>query len=217
MQARILWVEGSRTEGNNFIEELQKKGFDLRIVPTGAAALGQIDDYDPDLVIVHASSMRSSGKRICRSLREKSNGLPILVIVSPQYANEDLCANTVLTLPFTARKLLNRIKPLLPAEGKKIIHRGHIRLDLELKRVRCLGREHRLTPRLTSILYILLQNAGAVVEREALFREVWNTAYTEDTRTLDVHINWLRKVIEEDPKHPKSLITIRGVGYRLDV
>lgn len=217
MQARILWVEGSRTEGNNFIDDLQKKGYNLLVVPTGNAALEKLDDYDPDLVVVHASSMRSSGKRICRSLRAKSDGLPILVIVNSSHANEDLCANTVLTLPFTSRKLLNRIKPLLPAEGKKLIHKGPIRLDLEMRKVRCQGREQKLTPRLTEILKILLQNAGTVVEREDLFRQVWKTEYTEDTRTLDVHINWLRKAIEENPKEPYFIKTIRGVGYRLDV
>jgi DNA-binding response OmpR family regulator len=98
-----------------------------------------------------------------------------------------------------------------------MLHRGAIRLDLEQRRVRCHGRESRLTPRLTKILKILMLNAGKVVEREVLFREAWETEYVEDTRTLDVHINWLRKAIEADPKHPQYLKTLRGVGYRLDV
>jgi len=93
---------------------------------------------------------------------------------------------------------------------------GLIRLDTERRRVRCQGREARLTPRLAQLLQILMEHPGAVVERAQLFRQVWKTEYTEDTRTLDVHISWLREALEEDPRHPQFLKTIRGVGYRLD-
>lgn len=217
MQARILWIEGKQAEGKLFAEALEKKGFEITIVPTGEAALVEIEEYDPDVVVLHAASLRSSGKRICKSIHDKSNGLPILLITDAANKTENLPVSSVLTLPFTIRKLINRIIPLLPGEGKKFIHRGPIRLDLELGRVRCQGREAKLTPRLVKILYILLQNAGAVVERENLFREVWNTDYVGDTRTLDVHINWLRKAIEEDPKNPRFIKTLRGVGYRLDI
>jgi DNA-binding response OmpR family regulator len=112
---------------------------------------------------------------------------------------------------------MNRITPLLPAVGGKLLHVGPLRLNMELKRVQCLGHEARLTPRLVHILQLLMQQPGTVVERENLFREVWKTDYTGDTRTLDVHISWLRKAIEEDPRKPQFLKTIRGVGYRLDV
>jgi DNA-binding response OmpR family regulator len=122
-----------------------------------------------------------------------------------------------LSLPFTIRKLLNRIVPLLPGEGQKLLKAGPIHLDLERKQVRCQGRESRLTPRLARILEVLIQSPGVVLERERLFREVWNTEYTGDTRTLDVHISWLRQALEEDPRNPQFLKTIRGVGYRLDI
>jgi DNA-binding response OmpR family regulator len=80
-----------------------------------------------------------------------------------------------------------------------------------------LNKEARLTPRLARLLKMLMDHSGEVIERETLFREVWKTEYTEDTRTLDVHISWLRLAIEEDPRAPRFLKTLRGVGYRLDV
>jgi DNA-binding response OmpR family regulator len=83
--------------------------------------------------------------------------------------------------------------------------------------VRCQGRETHLTPRLVELLQILMQHPGEVIERDGLFRQVWKTEYTRDTRTLDVHISWLRRVLEADPRRPRFLKTIRGVGYRLDV
>jgi DNA-binding response OmpR family regulator len=217
MKARILWVEGKRTDNTSFVPSLRKKEYLVDIVPTGNAAASRLVEVDPDLVVVNAASLRSSGKRICNEIREKSSELPIVLIVSPQHAYSGVTtANVILELPFTSRKLLNRIAPLLPGDGKNILHVGYIRLDLELKRVRCRGREARLTPRLTHLLQVLLLHSGEAVERQRLFSEVWETQYTGDTRTLDVHISWLREAIEEDPRQPQFLKTIRGVGYRLD-
>jgi len=216
---RILWIEGKRAESPSFIPNLRKKGFAVEVVPTGNDALARLLDIDPDLAVVNAASMRTSGRRICRSLRERLDGLPIVLIAGANVreAIEDPCANAVLTLPFTYRKLLNRIVPLLPGDGGNMLHVGPIRLDIGHKRVRCQGREARLTPRLIHLLRILMQHPGEVQERASLFSQVWATEYTEDTRTLDVHISWLRKALEEDPRQPQFIKTIRGVGYRLDI
>ena len=216
--ARILWIEGKRAEGPSFIPQLRKKGYSVEVVSTGNAALDHLVRLDPDLAVVNAASLRTSGKRICRSLRERMNGLPIVLITGEGHtAPTDSCANVVLTLPFTPRKLLNRIVPLLPGNGGHMLHVGPIRLDLQHKRVRCQGREARLTPRLVTILRILMQHPGELLDRTVLFRQVWDTDYTADTRTLDVHVSWLRKALEEDPRNPQFLKTIRGVGYRLDI
>ena len=218
MKARILWIEGKRAESPSFISGLRKKDYLVEVVSTGSAALARLLEIDPDLVVINAPSLRTSGKRICRDLHEKMSTLPIVVILSAEqdFSGEN-CARVVLKLPFTIRKLLNRIAPLLPGDGQQMLHLGHIRLDLERKRVRCQGREARLTPRLTHLLQVLMQHAGEAVERQQLFKDVWDTDYTLDTRTLDVHISWLRVALEEDPRHPQYLKTIRGLGYRLDV
>jgi DNA-binding response OmpR family regulator len=163
MQGTILWIEGKRAPTQDFVGQLQSRGYEICVADSGNSALQMLDTLDPDIIIVDAVSLRSSGKRICRSLRDKSNGVPIVLISDGKIKPDEACVTVVLTLPFTIRKLLNRIKPLLPSEGQKVIHRGPIRLDLELRRVRCHGRETRLTPRLTKILQILLLNAGRVV------------------------------------------------------
>jgi DNA-binding response OmpR family regulator len=217
MKGRILWIEGKRADYPSFIPILRKKDFLVETVPTGSAAMSHISDFLPDLVVVNAASLRSNGRRMCCDIHQAHREIPILLILNPdQTPGDDVCANTVLVLPFTQRKLINRIMPLLPGDGDNLVHVGSIRLDLERKRVRCQEREARLTPRLTQLLHILMQHAGDVVERENLFRETWKTEYIGDTRTLDVHISWLRQAIEADPRKPKFLKTIRGVGYRLD-
>ena len=189
----------------------------MEVVPTGNDAVARLVEVDPDLVVVNAASLRSSGKRICNEIREKASQLPIVLIVSPEHSVSGITsANVILVLPFTSRKLLNRIAPLLPGDGKNILHVGLIRLDLERRRVRCLGREARLTPRQSRLLQVLLLHAGEAVTRQRLFSEVWDTKYTGDTRTLDVHISWLRGALEDNPRQPQLLKTIRGIGYRLD-
>ena len=216
MKARILWVEGKRADSPSFIPGVKKKGYTIETVVTGNEALARLSDFDPDLVLINIPSMRTTGKRILRSLREKAKGVPLLVILKSGQPSTGLPADAILVLPFTVRKLLNHIVPLLPGDGNDLLHIGPIRLDMQRKRVRCQGREATLTPRLALLLKTFMEHSGEALERGRLFREVWNTEYTADTRTLDVHISWLREAIEENPRHPRFLKTIRGVGYRLD-
>jgi DNA-binding response OmpR family regulator len=218
MKARILWIEDKHTEGPSLVASLRRKGHSVEVVSTGAAALSRMKENQPDLVVLNAASMRTSGARICKSLRELAEGLPIVIITNPgRQVASDACANEILVLPFTSRKLINRITPLLPTERENVLRAGTISLDIDRKQVTCGEREARLTPRLSQLLEILIRHAGEVVEREHIFQQVWNTAYFGDTRTLDVHISWLRQAIEENPRMPRYIKTVRGLGYRLDV
>ena len=207
------------SNNQNFVSVLQNKGFNIDTVSTGKTAIETITKRRYDLVVVNAASLRTSGKRICRSIRERRGNLPILLICDPEKVvkGNPESINTVLVLPFTSRKLVNRIEPLLPGDEDRMIKAGQILLDPARNQVRCHGKKSTLTPRLVRLLSTLIESKGEVVEREDLFREVWLTNYTGDTRTLDVHISWLRQAIEKDPRNPQILKTIRGVGYRLDV
>jgi DNA-binding response OmpR family regulator len=218
MKAVILWIEGRQFEGMPFINTLRKKGYQVEIVSTGNEALARLPILTPDLIVVNAASLRSSGKRICNTLRKQSAKLPIVVIAEAGHpSTNDDSVNAVLILPFTSRKLLNWIVPLLPWGDDQVLKAGPIRLDLERRRVDCNGKVTRLTPSLTALLKLLMDRRGEVLDRKDLFRQVWNTDYTGDTRTLDVHISWLRQALEENPRQPAYLKTIRGLGYRLDV
>jgi DNA-binding response OmpR family regulator len=215
-KATLLVIEGRHAEIPSFAPDLQKKGFDVVSAQNGSEAVSKLKQADP-IVIVNAPSLRSTGSRICLSLRKKDSKVPIILIVENEKSIDKNLADTILVLPFTVQKLVNRIKALMPGDGNNIVSVGPIRLDLENRRVRSLGKNTRLTPRLIMLLQLLMDKHGEVVEREALFKKVWETNYTGDTRTLDVHISWLRRAIELDPDNPKFLKTIRGIGYRLDV
>ena len=119
--------------------------------------------------------------------------------------------------PFTPRKLLNRVECLLPGDDNFTLEAGPISLNLSQLKVRCYKKETRLTPKLAKLIELFMQNPGRLMTRKKLIRKVWHTDYTGDTRTLDVHMSWLRHAIEPDPSDPQLLKTIRGMGYRLDI
>lgn len=213
----ILLIEGKRPDRNSFLPGLTKKNFSVETVSSGSAALDRLREHLPHLIILDAASMRTSGKRICTALREQAPRVPIILILDAATPGNDTPADVVLRLPFTLQKLLNRMKPFLPQEQKNVLRAGPISLDLKKRSVRCLDHQAVLTPRLARLLKELMDHPGQVIEREALFSRVWETQYTGDTRTLDVHISWLRQAIEDDPRRPRFIKTIRGMGYRLDL
>jgi DNA-binding response OmpR family regulator len=218
MATKLLWIAGSRNTTPSFIPGLRKKEYQVETVQTGVAALARIPGLNPNLVVVDAASRRTSGRRICRALRDLRDDLPILLICDGSQTNGSVTANQVLVLPFTLRKLVNRIRALVPQEGEKALEAGGLTFYPESNKVRSAGGElQQLTPLLAALLKAFVEHPGEVVERERLFREVWRTDYVKDTRTLDVHMSWLRGKIEANPRKPRLLKTVRGVGFRLDV
>jgi DNA-binding response OmpR family regulator len=213
----ILSVEGSRGDHNSFTEDLRQKGYEVSKASSGSAGLKLMDEVQPNVVVVDAASLRTSGVRICQSFRKADSEIPIILIVEKDIIiPEDIDANLTLHLPFTVQKLINRMRAYRTTDEKFIMRVGSIELNVQTQLVSSNGVQTRLTPRLVKILEMLMAKPGKVVERDPLFKTVWETDYTGDTRTLDVHISWLRQAIEEDPKHPRLIKTIRGVGYLLD-
>lgn len=217
-KAKVLLVEGKRADHPSFAFGLDKKGYQVESVSNGSAAIERVSEACPDVIIIDAASMRTSGRRICQSMQKHAPNIPVVLIVDPPADGKEVPGTkVVLVMPFTLQKLVNRIRPLLPVEQKDLMEAGPFQLDTQLRVARCLSKQARLTPRLVTLLKILMETPGTVIEREHLFRQVWDTAYTGDTRTLDVHVSWLRQALEEDPRHPQFIKTVRGVGYRLDI
>ncbi len=218
MKAKILLIEGKRSEHPSFTPGLEKKDFQVASVPSGKAALGELAQFKPHIILVDAASLHSNGRRICQSLRETAPSVPLILIVAEAIPpSQKINADSALVRPFTLQKLLNRIRPYLPVDQKMILRVGPLQLDTDQHLVRCGERQAPLTPRLVVLLKFFMEHPGEVIERNELFRKVWDTNYTADTRTLDVHISWLRIALEDDPRHPRYLKTIRGLGYRLDI
>lgn len=217
-QHTILLVEKRSSKSTTFASALERKGYELEVVQTGSEALKRAPGVEPVLVILNAASLGSSGVRICHSLKEEV-GKPIIHIIDEDVElsrSDSQNADIVLDLPFTARKLVNRIKRLMPADSDDTLEAWHITFVESTRVVRIPDRETRLTPKAADLLQIFLANPGKTLDRGYLMRQVWKTDYVGDTRTLDVHVRWVRQAIEPDPASPRYILTVRGTGYRFE-
>jgi len=215
-KTRILWAGKRRADLPSFVPDLESRGYKVTFVSTGKDAILKLNRVKPDVMVIDAASMRTTGSRICKSIRAKHSSIPIILINSPDNLPPNKTVAAVqLVLPFTIRKLENRIIPFAPGDGDEILKLGPIHLDMDRQVIRCNGKEEHVTPRMAELLKMLIKQKGVVLDRKKMFSKIWRTDYTEDTRSLDVHINWLRKIIEEDPEHPTLILTARGKGYKL--
>ena len=214
--AKVLLIERPRTSGHIFSPALERRGYDLITAETGRRAIELAEDSPPDVIILNAPSLRTSGNRICRDLKARLENVPVIHIKLSSDNSTSSDADVVLFLPFTSRKLINRIERFIGVrEGRKLTC-GPFTLDLYQRTLIFGGQEKRLTPKLTALMAVFMRNPGQTLPRSYLMQKVWETSYLEDTRTLDVHIHWLRKVIEKETAAPHYLITVRGVGYRFE-
>jgi DNA-binding response OmpR family regulator len=216
--AKVLLVESKRPSAPSFAEALENKGYIVAIEHNAQAAIKRAQGYGPHVIVLDVSSLKTSGARMCRALHAQLNGTPILIVADKKNKPDDGCGAALLLMkPFTPRKLLNGVARLMPADDSDCLQVGPIRLSFSQRRVSCGGREERVTPMQARLLEYFLRHPGELLSRKALIKQVWETDYTGDTRTLDVHMSWLRSVIEPNPARPRYLKTIRGQGYRLDV
>lgn len=216
-RAHILIIEGQRAGENSLAPSVRKVGFRVTVSHTAKQALELCVQESPDLIIFDAVSMRSNGLRTCHRLRRKSEDVPIIHCRAAGEPEPSVwLADVRLVQPFSGRKLLNRVRALLPAdpEREEIVRLGDL-IYYRNKRSVYLARygERRLTPKLADLLEQFLRHPDVVLNRRHLMEVVWNTSYVGDTRTLDVHIRWLRELIENDPASPRLVRTVRGVGY----
>jgi len=218
-QKTILLIERQSRQKRTFGADLAQKGYDVVVVPNGSAALREAAASAPDIIVLNAASLGTSGLRVCHDLRDSLRDVPIVHIL-PENASlnqkNQSPSNASLIMPFTVRKLINRIERLLPGERAEALEGGPVRLTLGVRVVTCRGKEKRLTPKAAHLLATFLRHPGEVLDRRFLMHEIWDTDYVGDTRTLDVHIRWLRAAIEDDSGRPRHIVTVRGAGYRFE-
>jgi len=220
-QVLILLVEGKRAGDDSLHAALCKAGYEVCVHHTGNSALRWVAENEPDLVVFDGASMRSSGVRSCRQLRRALGDVPIIHTRSADEPRDEAAGATVyLARPFTPRKVLNRVRSLLPAVAseEEIVRAGDLILYRGKRSVQVVEQgERQLTPKLAALLEDFLLHPNEVRTRRELMQNVWQTDYIGDTRTLDVHVRWVREAIEENPSSPRRLLTVRGKGYVLRV
>jgi len=213
----ILLIESARAR-TSFASALERRKYTVIRVSTSRQALAKAQERLPALIILDSASARIDGPRLCREIRAHLDGVAILLLVRAGVQIDATCgADYVLAKPLTSRKLLNRVARMLPSGAAATLSVGDFALNVANRCVRLGKREHQLTPKQARLLEMFMRQPNEVITRRQLMKAVWNTDYMGDTRTLDVHIRWLRQIIEVDAGKPRRLLTVRNVGYKLKV
>lgn len=229
---RILIVEDEESFVDALSVGLGREGFEVEVARSGAEALESFRRSEPDLVLLDLMLPVVSGLDVCREVRRTSD-VPI-IIVSAKSAEIDtvlgleMGADDYVTKPYRMRELVARIRAALrrrsrgqdgtteeAVTGRDVLVVGGLTIDFEGREVSVDGVPVELTRKEFDLLGYLMENAGRVLERGALINTVWGPDYVGDTKTLDVHVKRLRSKIEVDPAEPTRLVTVRGVGYKL--
>jgi DNA-binding response OmpR family regulator len=213
----ILLIESARSR-TSYAPLLERRKYAVMRAANSKQALLRAKEHPPELIVLDATSARVDGERLCRDIRARLDGVAILLMArAGAQVDATSGADYVLFQPFSTRKLLNRVARMLPSGDGDVLATGDLNLNVATRCVRVGRKEHQLTPKQAHLLEILMRQPNEVVTRRHLMKTVWKTDYMGDTRTLDVHIRWLRQIIELDASRPRRLVTVRSVGYRLRV
>ncbi len=214
MQYLLLLVENETLNTESLYQPLTDNGYTVTSAHSIQTAREAIEQQWPDLVIFNRLNGGFSLRKANQALTETRLGIPCLAIAYKPLA-DDFDVDAWLHASCSTQQLVEAIDRLIHPD--RFLRWGDITLDTHKKAVLRGGSTYHLTPKLFELLMLLAANEGKIVYRKTIIREVWETDYMGDTRTLDVHIRWLRQKIEENPSRPKRLLTVRGAGYRFVV
>ncbi len=223
---RVLVVEDEESYSDALSYMLRKEGFEVAIAADGNAALVEFDRNGADIVLLDLMLPGIPGTEVCRAIRQTSNVPVIMVSAKDDEVDKvvglELGADDYVTKPYSPRELVARIRAVLrrgtePDLAPATLEAGPVRMDVERHVVTVDGQEQRLPLKEFELLEMFLRNPGRVLTRGQLIDRVWGSDYVGDTKTLDVHVKRLRAKLEPDPSDPKYLVTVRGLGYKLDL
>ena len=217
MSLRILLVEKDVTTTDLLVPSLERKGYHVTVARTQRQAMSRIRASRPDLLVLDVASFGSSGYKMAESVRSRSDYTPTILLLPEGHGSAGSSAEAFMTPPFTSRKLLYRVKKVSQHLTRREMRAAHLTLDPDTKILHKRDKEVKLRPKEAALLAYFMSNPGKVLSRQEIMKEVWETDYFGDTRTLSVHVRWLREKVEENPNKPRILRTVRGVGYRFQV
>jgi len=237
MPAQVLVVEDDSVLLETLEYNLARQGYEIHTAADGLAALEVARRVRPDLIVLDIMLPKLDGLEVCRILRQEMS-VPILMLTAraeevDRVVGLEMGADDYLTKPFSMRELLARVKALLrrvslireelatkaASGGESLggeLDFSDLVIDLARGEAQLKGEPLRLKPKEYELLVFLTRHRGVVLSRDLILERVWGWDYGGGTRTVDVHIRWLREKIEADPAQPERIVTVRGVGYRFD-
>jgi len=235
MTEKILVVEDELTLLETLSYNLRHQGYEVNIASDGNTALKIARDNHPDLILLDIMLPGMEGFEVCRVLRQEMN-TPVLMLTArddeiDRVVGLEVGADDYLTKPFSMRELLARVKALLrrvrlireeidtsasPTGESQSMTFGNLVLDISRREARLNNLPLSLKPKEYELLVFLAQHRGQVLTRETILERVWGWDFIGDSRTVDVHVRWLREKIEPNPSNPERIVTVRGAGYRFE-
>jgi two-component system response regulator RegX3 len=235
---RVLIVEDEESFADPLAYLLRKEGFEASVATTGAAALEDFERHGADIVLLDLMLPGMSGTDVCKALRQRSS-VPVIMVTArdaeiDKVVGLELGADDYVTKPYSARELIARVRAVLRrgqendggepagavAGDRQVLEAGPVRMDVgrHVVTVEAGGGSNEVALPLKEfdLLEYLMRNVGRVLTRAQLIDRVWGADYVGDTKTLDVHIKRLRAKLEPEPSQPRHLLTVRGLGYKLD-
>jgi DNA-binding response OmpR family regulator len=205
---------------------LERESYAVVTAADGESALEAARASRPDLILLDLMMPGLNGLEVCRIIRREMH-VPILILTArdaetDKVAGLEIGADDYVTKPFSMRELVARVRALLrrseqaPAQDTDVVSVSDLTIDLRKRTVTKSGSPLSLKPKEFELLSFFARNHGKAFTRDQLLNQIWGYDYAGDTRTVDVHIRWLREKVEDEPERPARLITIRGVGYRFD-
>ncbi len=223
-EATILLVEDDATVRETLALNLRSEGYGVLEAEDGEQGLVLSRSSQPDLVVLDVMLPKIDGLTVCRIMRHESE-VPIILLTARGTETDKIIgletgADDYIVKPFSLGEFLARVRAALrrgrsAAPATEVVSQD-LRLDLLARRAFLGEQELQIAPREFELLTTLMRNKGAVLTRDLLLARVWGEDYIGDSRTVDVHIRWLRQKIEPDPSDPSRIITLRGVGYRFE-
>jgi len=222
----ILIVEDEESLSEPLAFILQREGYQVTVAEDGPGAVAAFDKAGADLVLLDLMLPGIPGTEVCRIIRTRSQ-VPIVMLTAKDSEVDivvglELGADDYVTKPYSTRELLARIRAVLRRRvdpddlSDSMLEAGEIRMDVERHVVSVRGVDVAMPLKEFELLELLMRNAGRVLTRGQLIDRVWGSDYFGDTKTLDVHIKRIRSKIEPVPSEPKALVTVRGLGYRIE-
>ncbi len=217
MTALVLIVANDKASVKTYASFFNKRDFAVFVAHSGRQALAQAKSHSPDAIVLDATSPRLNCRSLARKLRADSSAPIVLIATASSKIDGAIPYAGVVSKPITGKRLVARVKTAIDEKPPRLLERGTLSLDLEKHRLTRGTKAYKLTPKEFVLLRLFMGRPGQTISRKTLMKEVWDTDYLGDTRTLDVHIRWVREKVEENPSRPQSLITVRGQGYKLQM